>query len=100
MIHLLRREASAICYYRSNKHYSMNQIAMILDGRSTRTVQRIILKNKWVYKLYDNRHLPRNVKIIASRIFRKKLRMLQWCLTMFLMGMVNDISVLSGDKPP
>ena len=96
---LMQREAAAIVYYRSKKCYSMNQIAQILQ-RSTRTVKIFIDRNAWIHKLMDLRRLPHQTKRISSRVFQRKLNMLQWCCYAFLMDFRNDIEVLNGDEPP
>jgi len=100
MIRLLSRESSAIVYYRSTMKLSINKIAMIMQ-RSTRTIQKLINKNRWLHKLFDMRHVQSYVKNVGMQCFRMRLkRMMGWCY-MWLMGYTNNIDNLSRtDEPP
>ena len=95
----MSREAAAIVFYRRRMKLSVNKIAMILE-RSTRTVQRVLVKNAWVHRRFDNRKLPDMVKVRGQQWFRAKLRLLQWCAYAFLAGLRDDIEVLLGEEPP
>ena len=95
VMRLMSREAASVVYYRSTMKLSINKISVVME-RSTRTIQKLLKKNAWVHKLFDQRHLPWHVKNTQ----RLNLRMLQWCLSAFLSGLRDDIEVLEGDKPP
>lgn len=93
--HLQPREAQAITFYRQRMHMSISHIAEIVE-RSTRTVAKTISKNRYIHKQWDKRRWPNLMKQRGERTFKHSLAALSWFYSVWLDGLISDISLLTG----
>lgn len=93
--HIKPREAAAIVYYRHRLHLSVSHISIIVE-RSTRTVTRLLSKNRWLHKQWDKRRWPDLMKRRGERLFQGTLAILSWFYSVWVMGDISNIDLLSG----